>query len=37
MRNLVFVGPPLIITQEELAYGLEIIDGLLREIDKQIG
>ncbi len=37
MRNLIFVGPPLIITEEELASGLEIIDGLLEEIDQQIG
>jgi taurine--2-oxoglutarate transaminase len=37
MRNLVFVGPPLIITEDELAKGLEIIDGVLEEIDREIG
>jgi taurine--2-oxoglutarate transaminase len=36
MRNLIFVGPPLIITEEELATGLEIIDKLLGEIDQEI-
>jgi taurine--2-oxoglutarate transaminase len=37
MRNLIFVGPPLIITEDELATGLEIIDGLLADIDREIG
>jgi taurine--2-oxoglutarate transaminase len=37
MRNLVFVGPPLIITEEELAQGLELIDGVLAEIDGEMG
>jgi taurine--2-oxoglutarate transaminase len=37
MRNLLFVGPPLIITEDELATGLEIIDELLEEIDREIG
>jgi taurine--2-oxoglutarate transaminase len=36
MRNLIFVGPPLIITEEELVSGLEIIDELLDEVDQQI-
>jgi taurine--2-oxoglutarate transaminase len=33
MRNLVFVGPPLIIGPEELAKGLDIIDTVLFEVD----
>jgi taurine--2-oxoglutarate transaminase len=36
MRNLLFVGPPLIITESELMTGLQIIDGLLAEIDQEI-
>jgi 4-aminobutyrate aminotransferase-like enzyme len=36
MRNLIFVGPPLIITEDQLATGLEIIDELLGEIDQEI-
>jgi taurine--2-oxoglutarate transaminase len=36
MRNLLFVGPPLIITERELATGLDIIDELLGEIDQEI-
>lgn len=36
MRNLIFVGPPLIITQRELAHGLDIIDELLGNIDREI-
>jgi taurine--2-oxoglutarate transaminase len=37
MRNLIFVGPPLIITEDELATGLEIVDELLGSIDREIG
>ncbi|MGD8597468.1 MAG: aminotransferase class III-fold pyridoxal phosphate-dependent enzyme [Anaerolineae bacterium] len=36
MRNLLFVGPPLIITEDELATGLGMIDELLGEIDQEI-
>ena len=36
MRNLIFIGPPLIITEDQLATGLEIIDELLGEIDQEI-
>jgi taurine--2-oxoglutarate transaminase len=36
MRNLLFVGPPLIITEDELVTGLKIIDELLGEIDQEI-
>lgn len=36
MHHLLFVGPPLIITESELMTGLSIIDGLLAEIDQEI-
>jgi adenosylmethionine-8-amino-7-oxononanoate aminotransferase len=36
MRNLLFVGPPLIITESELAIGLDIIDDLLDSVDQEI-
>ena len=36
MRNLIFVGPPLCITEGELVTGLEIIDRLLDAIDREI-
>jgi taurine--2-oxoglutarate transaminase len=37
MRNMIFIGPPLIITRDQLATGLTIIDELLAEIDQEIG
>jgi taurine--2-oxoglutarate transaminase len=36
MRNLLFIGPPLIVTESQLAAGLDIIDELLGNIDQQI-
>ena len=36
MRNLIFVGPPLIIGPEELTTGLDIIDAVLFEVDAAV-
>lgn len=36
MKNLIFIGPPLIITEKELAKGLDIIDEVLLEVDATI-
>jgi taurine--2-oxoglutarate transaminase len=33
MRNLIFIGPPLIIGERELTKGLDIIDTVLFEVD----
>ena len=30
--NVFFIAPPLVITREELQYGLDIVDEALREI-----
>jgi taurine--2-oxoglutarate transaminase len=36
MRNLIFVGPPLIITEDELETGLDIIDDVLTDIEGEM-
>jgi taurine--2-oxoglutarate transaminase len=35
--NTFFIAPPLIITREELKYGLDIIEGALAEVDQALG
>jgi taurine--2-oxoglutarate transaminase len=35
--NVCFVAPPLVIMREELAHGLDIMEGGLAEIDKMLG
>jgi taurine--2-oxoglutarate transaminase len=35
--NVSFVAPPLVITQEELEYGLDIVDEALGQIDMALG
>ena len=37
IQNRLFIGPPLIITREQLVEGLDIIAGVLTEIDGDIG
>jgi hypothetical protein len=36
MGHLLFIGPPLIVTERQLATGLDIIDELLGNIDQEI-
>jgi len=36
MGSCLFVGPPLIITEEELREGLAIIDGILADVDGEL-
>ena len=36
MGNLLFVGPPLIITESQLTEGIAIIDEVLDGIDKEL-
>jgi taurine--2-oxoglutarate transaminase len=35
--NVSFIAPPLVITKDELDYGLDIVDGALTEVDKALG
>ncbi len=36
MANLLFVGPPLIITEDQLAEGISVIDEVLESIDNEL-
>jgi adenosylmethionine-8-amino-7-oxononanoate aminotransferase len=36
MGNLLFVGPPLIITEDELTEGVAIIEEVLESIDNEL-
>ena len=35
--NVFFIAPPLVITEEELQYGLDIVDEALSEVDRALG